>query len=158
MLLAIDPGADTGWALFANNLLAACGLGEPPDDTDSPWMYQDKEGERGTPLSVIIECPRLRPRGEKNPNSILLVARNAGEWGGRYGWFGAQVRYVLPNDWKGTVSKEISHARMWVKLTEVEKGIVDECFRSAKGRNGMAPGKRHNVLDALGIGLWGVGR
>ncbi len=153
MLLAIDPGADTGWALFGRGVLCACGLGEPPDDVDSPWMY----GCEFEYLKVLIECPRLRPRGEKNPNSILLVARNAGEWGGRYFGVG-EVSYLTPNDWKGSTPKATANARTWRSLNEGERGVVDLAFAKAKGRKGLAKGKRHNVLDAIGIGLHGVGR
>jgi hypothetical protein len=143
MLLAIDPGNDTGWALFdSQRRLTGCGLGEPKVTVD--------------PDEVIIECPVLRPR-EKNPNSILKVARNAGEWAGRFDRAG-KVRYLSPNDWKGSTPKDISNARTWAKLDSLEQGIVDEAFRAHPGRAGMAPSKRHNVLDAIGLGLHGVGR
>ena len=146
MLLAIDPGADTGWALFDSaRRLTACGLGVPV--------------AAGLSLArVLIECPKLRPRGEKNPNAILLVARSAGEWGGRFSDAGSAVTYVTPNDWKGSTPKEIDHARTWSRLDEHEKRVVDSAFSQAKGRNGLAASKRHNVLDAIGIGLFGVGR
>lgn len=148
MLLAIDPGADTGWAVFDSaRRLAACGLGDP----------KDRATAQGAPDTVLIECPRLRPHGEKNPNAILLVARNAGEWGGRYSHC-PDVRYLLPNDWKGSTSKDISNERTWAKLDPKEQGIVDKAFKAAPGRTGLAPSKRHNVLDAIGIGLHGVGR
>lgn len=147
MLLALDPGADTGWALFDSaRRLAACGLGAP-----DPQPH-------GSLDEVLIECPRLRPRGEKNPNAILLVARNAGEWGGRLGEVCAKVIYLTPNDWKGSTKKDISNARTWSKLDSKEQGIVDRALKAHPGRDGMAPSKRHNVLDAIGIGLHGVGR
>lgn len=147
MLLAIDPGADTGWALFDScRRLQACGLGDPVEAESVP-AYPEK---------VLIECPRLRPRGEKNPNAILLLARGAGEYAGAFR--AAEVAYLTPNDWKGSVPKDISNARTWSKLDPQEQWIVDAAFRAAPGRNGLAPSKRHNVLDAIGIGLFGVGR
>lgn len=148
MLLAIDPGADTGWAVYDSaRRLHACGLSPlvaPP--TPSPGMR------------VVIECEELRGRREKNPNSILLMARNAGEWGGRLGVGGTCVEYIRVDTWKGSTSKKIDHARTWARLDDFEKAIVDAYFKGAKGRNGLAPSRRHNVLDALGIGLWAVGR
>jgi hypothetical protein len=144
MLLAIDPGADTGWALFDScRRLSACGLNNLPEV---------RPGHR-----ILIECPRLRPRGEKNPNAILLVARNAGEYGGRYSSFGV-VEYLTPNDWKGNLRKSVSATRSKHKLDYKEHGIVEEAFASLPGRNGLAPSKRHNVWDAIGLGLHGVGR
>ncbi len=147
MLLAIDPGSDTGWALFDSaRRLVACGLGTP---VLPPLAGLDE---------VLIECPRLRPRGEKNPNAILVVARNAGEWGGRYGDFCGTLRYVTPNDWKGSTPKDVSQKRSEGKLDGKELAIVERAFADAPGRNGLAPSKRHNVWDAIGIGLHGVGR
>ncbi len=147
MLLAIDPGADTGWAIFDScRRLQACGLGDPVFDAAG----------FGVPERVLIECPKLRPRGEKNPNAILLVARGAGEYAGAYRR--SEVSYLTPNDWKGSTPKDISNARTWAKLDDKEKAIVDAAFKAHPGRDGMAPSKRHNVLDALGIGLHGVGR
>lgn len=144
MLLAIDPGADTGWAAFDScRRLTACGLGDP--------VIEAPPATR-----VLIECPKLRPRGEKNPNAILLVARQAGEYAGAYR--SAEVTYLTPNDWKGSTPKDISNARTWAKLDPLEQAICDRMFAAAPGRNGMAPSKRHNVLDAIGIGLHGVGR
>ena len=144
MLLAIDPGACTGWAYFVGESLTACGLAPIPQGL--------------SPKKVIVECPRLRPRGERNPNSILLVAREAGEWAGWFGARGAEVQYVTPNDWKGSTSKEIDHVRTERKLTADERAVLEACFVKTKGRNGMAKKKRENVYDAIGIGLWAVGR
>lgn len=136
MILAIDPGLTTGWALFDDaGRLVSCGLGDPPSvplDT----------------LRVLIECPRLRPR-EKNPQDILKLAVKAGEWGGVYR---PRSEYLTPNDWKGSTPKDTSHARIHAALTTHEQGIVD---RAGKGK---AKSKLHNMLDAIGIGLHGVGR
>jgi len=136
VLLAIDPGTDTGWALFNDaGVLSSCGLERPPSGAGK--------------MRVLVECPKLRPR-EKNPQAILLLAVKAGEWGGIYREH--EPEYLTPNDWKGSTSKEISHPRIWVALGPAEQGIVD---RACKG---VAPSKRHNVMDAIGIGLHGVGR
>lgn len=158
MLLAIDPGVCTGWATYEGTTLTGCGVGED--------LYLNARGLSDL-ARVVIECPKLRPWGEKNPNAILTLARNAGEWGGRVqgafidctpdgGYL--PVEYVLPNDWKGSLTKEQCHPRLWAVLSVEEQSTVDAAFRAAKGRNGLAPSKRHNVLDAIGIGLWAVGR
>lgn len=151
-LLAIDPGADTGWALFDSaRRLQGCGLGTP--------------APTGTLLEVIIECEQLRGRGEKNPNSILLMARNAGEWFGR---FDGLARYIRVADWKGSTPKDINHRRTFACLDPSEiKALVIGCSglspRSAPIDQAIRKGltkadKRGNVLDAIGIGLFGVGR
>jgi hypothetical protein len=160
MLLAVDPGANSGWAVFDScRRLTACGL----YDGDRYKILPEVEpGSR-----VLIECPRLRPsRFEKNPNSILLVARSAGEWGGRL--HHCQVEYLLPNDWKGSASKDIDHRRTFGRLAPEElRALVTGCSglspRSAPIDRAVRVGlseadKRANVLDAIGIGLFGVGR
>lgn len=142
MHLAIDPGTTTGWALFTSGdrRLAMCGLNQP---------------EEPAPItSVTIERPRIYPHGRtKNPNDVLSVAINAGEWAGRYKALGVPVvRYVEPATWKGQVPKDVHHARIWSRLSANEQEIVSVCGR------GMPPSKRHNMLDAVGLGLWAVGR
>ncbi len=159
MLLAIDPGANTGWAVFDScRRLSACGLFDGEKYTSLPAA---DAGSR-----VLVECPKLRPRGEKNPNSILLVARSAGEFGGRYSR--CTVEYLTPNDWKGSTSKGIDHRRTFSKLAPEElRALVSGCLglspRSAPINEAIAAGlsesdKRANILDAIGIGLFGVGR
>lgn len=151
MLLAIDPGADTGWAVFDScRRLASCGLYDGEKNTTLPVI------ELGT--RVLVERSLLRPFGERNPNSIVKLATSSGEWGGKFMQLGGFVEYLTPNDWKGSTKKVTDHARTWSKLDGKEQGIVDAYFKAAHGRDGLALSRRHNVLDAIGIGLFGVGR
>lgn len=153
-LLAIDPGCDTGWAIFDDTRLIDCGLysTNPPKGEYTRPLYQHYD-------RLVIECPMLRPRGEKNPNAILKLARNAGEWAGRYdGDHSPVVEYILPNAWKGTTKDDVSTARTKMTLTPEESKLVHGVFAGLPGRNGLAESRRHNVYDAIGIGLWAVGR
>lgn len=146
MLLAIDPGQTSGWALFTpkGGLLLGCGLGSPEKFR---WYVASALSK------VVIEKPVIYPGGRtKNPNDVLSVAVNAGEWGGRYLQQGTTVEYVTPAGWKGQTPKDVSHARIYGKLTDEEKAVLD----TAGG--GLAASKRHNMLDAVGIGLWAVKR
>jgi hypothetical protein len=136
MLLTIDPGNATGWALWRRDGLTGCGLGDPRSACDVDWIEE-----------VWIESPVIYPRSKARPNDIVLLARGAGEWGGRYE-SEAAVHYVEPATWKGQLPKDVHHARIWSKLNAAEQAIVNAACR------GMAPSKRHNVLDAVGIGLW----
>lgn len=145
MLLAIDPGKTSGFSLFSDRgRLLACGLGDP---VACRWHVPSAFSK------VVIEQPRVYPGGRtKNPNDVLSVAVNAGEWGGRYSFQGCAIEYVTPSGWKGQTKKEIQHARDWARLDLDEQDLVS---RSGKG---IAASKRHNMLDAIGIGLWAVGR
>jgi hypothetical protein len=156
MLLAIDPGLDTGWALFSSAAqLVACGLGDP----------RMSDRHRVADLrTVVIEQPFVYPRGQtKNPNDVITLALNAGEWGGLYRQW-ADVKYVLPFKWKGSVPKRISHVRILGKLSDRERTVVDtamalgrSCAPKALGRP-IARSLQHNVLDAVGLGLFAVSR
>ena len=147
MLLAIDPGADAGWARFNSTTLQACGLAGTPAVA---VCADDAKIER-----VIIEKPMIYPGGRQQarPADVIKLAVRAGEWGGRATALWAVVpEYVEPFRWKGSIPKDIHHARIWARLTPVEQAVVSEAAR------GMAPSKRHNVMDAVGLGLYAIGR
>lgn len=134
MLLTIDPGLDLGWAVW-NDELRACGLGPPDLD-------------RLSVSRAWIEKPVVYPRSPVPPNDIVKLALVAGYWRGVLTVDGVDVNYVEPNDWKGSVPKPIHEARIWARLSPAEQAVADQ------GCKGVAPKKRHNVLDAIGLGLW----
>jgi len=144
-LLAIDPGTDTGWAVFVDSRLTSCGLGLPPV---GPWDWD----------VVVAERPKLRTKA--TAESVVTLAINLGEHIGRLRALASIGRLVLvaPEQWKAQITKAAHHPRIWSRLDAAEQRIVDVAFASAPGRNGMAPSKRHNVLDAIGIGLYQTGR
>lgn len=136
MFVSIDPGEDTGWALWNTTGLVSCGLGDP---RRYPACVKD----------VWIEDQQIIPRVTKRPADILKLAQGAGIWAGRYDAIGTAYHFVGPNVWKGgPVPKKISHPRILAALAQWERYIVAVCCC------GMAEGKRHNVLDAVGIGQW----
>lgn len=140
ILLAVDPGADAGWAFFDDGRLIGCGLGTPRQDR---------------PDRVVIEKPMIYPGGRQEvpPNDLITLAVRAGEVGGAFRALGAVVDYVLPRTWKnGPIPKDVMHKRILRRLDDAERALIDVAGR------GMAPSKRHNMLDAVGIGLWGLRR
>jgi hypothetical protein len=138
MLLAIDPGAAAGWALFEGKRLAACGL-----DIFTHCPLVDR---------VVIERPHSA-KTKAPVRDVITLAIRAGEWGGRLReLLGVEPEYVEPATWKGSTPKDISHARTWAKLSPDERVVL------AKAGEGVAPSKRHNVVDAVGLALWAVGR
>lgn len=92
-------------------------------------------------------------RQEVPPNDLITLAVRAGEVGGAFRALGAVVDYVLPRTWKnGPIPKDVMHKRILRRLDDAERALIDVAGR------GMAPSKRHNMLDAVGIGLWGLRR
>lgn len=146
MLLAIDPGLDCGWSLFASVRLVACGLGDPRHS--SAHRINDID-------TVVIEYPCIYPGSPVNPNDIIKLALRAGEWGGFYR-SKAEIRYVLPFQWKGAVPKSVHHERIVFKLKDKELEALKGARRDATRPVPLS--KMHNVLDAVGLGLFGVGR
>jgi hypothetical protein len=148
MLLAIDPGSDTGWGLFASGKLIACGLGDPRDNA----LVRDALIE-----AIIVEKPRINRGGKAKPNDMITLALKAGQWSGVYAT--AKCTFVEPWQWKGTLSKGIANARIWARLDGDETGVVDKAVRTGgpKGR-AMAAGKIHNMIDGIGLGLHALGR
>lgn len=135
MLLAIDPGNDTGWALFENGMLIDAGLYFPPLD--------------GAIMDLVIERPTIYPRSKARPADIVTLAINAGMHAGRASSL-TSIHWVEPRTWKGQVRKKIHHSRIVKLLSEDEKCVLR--------RLGVTEGKAHNVLDAVGLGLWKLGR
>jgi hypothetical protein len=133
-LLAIDPGTHTGWAIFfgKSKSLCGCGLGSPP------IMGADR---------VIIEIPQVYPAHPVPPNDLITLAFLAGRYAGLAT---CQVSTVFPHQWKGNLSKENCAARARFRLSPEEKKVVDDLDVPAK--------QLHNVMDAIGIGLFALGR
>ena len=110
------------------------------------WHDNDAVDQIG---DVWIESQVIVARYTKRPADIVKLAQDAGRWAGIYSTLGVDAHFVEPNVWKGgPVPKNISHPRIWSALNAREQSVVDV------GCRGMAPSKRHNVMDAIGIGLW----
>ena len=144
-LLAVDPGNQTGYAVFLPFrltdavrtpgdawYLAHCGLGFPD----------------ASPRRFVIEMPQIYPRTPVPPNDIVKLAFQAGMYAGRMG----NAEYVTPHEWKGNLPKELCGRRTLGKLSPEEREVYEKCVK------GVAAGYRHNVQDAIGIGLFVLGR
>lgn len=139
MLLAIDPGKDQGWALFDGTTLRTCGLGAAPI-----LQFSDT----CAPLEVIIECPQFYKTS--NPTAIAGLLRLVGRLEQIADSADVPYKLVSPHAWKGNVAKPVMLARIVSKLTPAELDVLDRC--------GVSKGKRHNVVDAVGLGLYALGR
>ena len=140
-ILAIDPGKRSiAWAWFVRGKLLECGFAshdKTPFEAGTRDMIQSVDLP-GTPDVVVIERPKIYPRDrDKRPNDLLDLALTAGACI----VFGPPV-FVTPQQWKGQVPKKIHGERIRDELSAAERTVLRHWV------------KNHNVLDAVGIGLW----
>lgn len=140
--LCVDPskpGNHTGLATFTVGALTWCDL---------------HEGDRAYPVgryvsAVLIELPEVYPGARsEDPNDLIQVARAVGQWEQVYTGFAVPVFHVHPKSWKAQVPKPIHNARVMTALYESEQTLIPSLPKT----------KLHNVLDAIGLGLWLHGR
>ncbi len=133
MLLAIDPGARTGWAVFREAQLVSCGLTTP-----AKWSMLDGCSD-GKP-DVVIEEPTIYPHSKANPADVMSLQLKVGELKGRFEAVGCKVTLVQPRTWKRQVTKQICHMRAAKVLTDAERSL--------------AATANHDTWDAIALGLW----
>lgn len=173
-LLAIDPGvAPLAWANFFGGALLSCGFMPRESFASGNWHHLH---------DLVIEKPFIYPKvSEGDPNDLIDVTGAAYfAEGAIRARGGPPAKYVFPRDWKGQLDKPIHHARVWSVLTaperrafehdtglaaaDVEAKIDRACDLIAKGiRNKDGSPKEyawktHNLLDAIGLGLWRLER
>jgi hypothetical protein len=141
--LFLDPGAIMGWALFDDDKLLTAGV------------IRDWKDHGFTVDKCVIEIPQIRLRGggKGDPNQLVKMTWNAGQWVGRN--VQAQLKFgvpdieeVYPTTWKGDVPKSIMLDRIRSKLNPDELRKLPNLSSTAA----------HNMVDAIGIGLWKNGR
>lgn len=136
LLLAIDPGVDTGWAVFTDIGLIKAGLGES-------WPHLD-QATRAFIEMPLIYAPKSG-KGDPNKNIAPLILR-VGRYFERLEARGIKVTLIYPRDWKGTIDGDIMTARILQGLTPEDRATLDRCLLS------VAKGKQHNTIDAVGLG------
>lgn len=148
----VDPGLrGSGCAAFNGSELVLAAYVKNPvakgDDAHAIWKMvreilcwsSDVLGEEADE----IVCERMQVYGPEHskgdPNDLITLSLIAGAL--RPTWL------YLPRTWKGQLPKDTMGARIISRLTADEKTrIVD------------AGAKTHNAIDAVGIGLYHVGR
>lgn len=151
-LLAIDPGVvGLGWANFCGGVLRSAGLIEHllPDGLGQLLGRFRLMGVLG--MTVVVEIPQVYPQRlqKGDPNDLISVALVAGVAAAVFLPY-CTPRFVKPHAWKGTVPKDIHNRRIEAALDENERKVL---LASTKLKS-----KRHNVTDAVGLGLWKLGR
>ena len=157
--LAVDPGLRcTGWALFEDGRLVACGAvkSDPRQPAAEVAGLVAKRllayGAEAT--AAVVELPQVyrSSRSKGDPNDLVAVATIAGAVAAQ----ADRAVYVSPHQWKGSVPKAAQLSRYIVHRRN-EKALDDA--GCAAYRSGLAPwaaSLRHNIADAVGIGLYAL--
>ncbi len=135
-MICIDPG------------VRACGIARFDLSGELDWArYLPKEKCSLPPSEqLVIEMPRIYPGSGQQKgdlNDLLNLAAVVGYFEGRM-W---DVERVFPAAWKGQVPKKVMTARILKSLSPGELVRIER-----------VGAKDHNTLDAVGIGLWKLGR
>lgn len=105
-------------------------------------------------FSVVIEKPQVyrAAQSKGDPNDLITLAIRVGWYQEYFESRGVSVYLVTPAMWKGQVPKPVHHRRIANKLSPQEHLVVSE------GMIGVPVTKQHNVMDAVGLGLFYTGR
>lgn len=131
-LISIDPGKRAGCAMFEAGRLAWSG----GFDGDAPRLALP------VPDALVIETPHTGA-GKATTKDLITLSIRAGIarclWG-----VTVPARFVVATDWKGSTPKTVHHPRILATLTSHELEIAEV--------------GDPNVIDAIGLGLWTLGR
>jgi len=160
-IVACDPGVkESAFAHFEGRRLVKC--------------YSAKSVKIRAADFALIEMPRVYPgNGKGDPNHLVDLAAVAGGVQKELEMKGARAEYVHPQKWKGHLKKPPHHARVWLQMSdqdreilaraagytprEVKEKIHAACMRLAhSGRVSGYSWKAHNLLDAVGLGLYAI--
>lgn len=132
ILVAIDPGKSAGLAVFRDRELVRV---LAVDGDDPPLVGGCDE--------IVCEIPHTG-RGPMTLEDRAILCVRAGLLIGAVKRPGVGFRLVTPSDWKGQLPKKVSHARIRAKLAISESKLL--------------LGMPLDCWDAVGIGLWALGR
>lgn len=150
VLISIDPGNKMGIAIFKNGDLSDCGLLRT-EKLRELEMVMSQICAEVMPTDAVIEIPRVYDRRywKGDPNDLVQLAKQAGVVMGVI-LKCCDVQEYYPQDWKGQRPKDVDNQYTLSLLSEKEKDVL----KHAK----IPASYRHNVIDAIGIGLKRLGR
>jgi len=143
-MLSVDPGTKAmGWSNWRGDRLESCGVARGKD-----WITTVLDMPRLKVERLVIEDQQIYRGSGIDAHALLAVARVVG---GVVLLYGAPATLLVrPSIWKGQLPKAVCHRRTMGKLTEDEQAVL--------GKTKYSKAIKHNMLDAIGIGLWNLGR
>lgn len=146
-LVGVDPGETSGISMFNSGRLVSAEY----TSRDKFFSVAKFGLELYLAPRVVIEEPQWRKTDiRSNPNDLIKLAILVGEIKRFYEEQGCKVELVTPLVWKGSVPKDIHNKWTLEALAPEELRCVPKRPR--------AKDYDHNCLDAIGLGLWKLGR
>jgi Holliday junction resolvasome RuvABC endonuclease subunit len=155
-LIAIDPGLrGCGVAAFETEgcqpfLIKACYITSPEKTLTGPVAWAAMAGEvvrTGRPDILVLEQPRIYPGVRReDPNDLIQLAGVLGAIAAHWESVPTIVAYY-PAAWKGQVPKKVMTNRI---LKHLATGELSRLV--------SVGAKDHNTIDAIGLGLFHLGR
>lgn len=145
-LLTIDPGKKSiGWALWSVGSLASCGLFRFETLQSLSQWHRERSGIADL---VVCEVPQIYrvSKSKGDPNDLIPVALTAGVCLSAH----PVSEQILPRTWKHTIDPDVLDARIRARMSGVAS--FAECLAT------VPKSLQHNVVDAVGIGLWWLER
>ena len=143
-MMSVDPGTkETGWAAWEDGAMVLCGLARGRN-----WIQTVRAIPQIQVNDLWLEDQQIYRNSGVDAHSLLAVSRVVGAVA--FHVPAKKIELVRPAVWKGQVPKEICNRRTFSRLTPREKILIElaNCPESLK----------HNLLDAVGIGLWAIKR
>lgn len=147
-LLAIDPGVKhLGVAEFRAGRLAGCDLVQAGKRSIFEALHDF--AEKLGPVDILaIEKPQVYRLSKGDPNDLIDVARVVGA--AEYLWRASELREYRPHTWKGNAKKEAVEGWICKRLDSTETLRADRDMEYGR--------LNHNIWDAIGIGMYALGR
>lgn len=176
VVAAVDAAKHTpAWAVAEGGELKACGFDPNPGVMGTPLLQHDI-----VPDVCVLEASRSYGMRDSGKHGDILAESIGGALCAG-SMRALEVVLIHPDEWAGTASsgkgsaKPARHARVWEILTPGERSIVarasesftpyqlghhigDACEAIALGRKFKYSDPVHNLLDAVGLLLFAVGR
>lgn len=146
-MVCIDPGTQcAGYATFSeeDKAMISCGVFRGNDWMDTAARVPDF----GKVDKLVIEDPRVYPITNVDPNNLMILAKAVGAIVANVK--AIHTKLVTPSRWKKSVPKKIHQKRILRGMTPEETQILENCL--------CPKSLKHNVIDAVGIGLWELRR
>lgn len=160
-LLSVDPGlVCCGWAYWLDSKLVRCGLSRTKEKTLEARVQAHSSvfsARFGAGTLLVIEKPEIYQQRfmKGDPRDLANLAIVVG--GIIAAFLGASSYTHFPKEWKGQLPKEVSERRTLSKLSEKEKKVLKK--PEVYGEPKTAPlSLLHNMVDAVGLGLWKLQR